>query len=102
MRKREEGHEILDTMEELGRQPAVTPEGDQSHLSTIYQRMILVKEAISDHGKLQNYLAEMLSLFVADSVDLNQKVVHNEKKVSSLENKIGSIHTIDFKAQSDA
>ena len=44
----------------------------------------------------------MLSLFVADSVDLNQKVVHNEKKVSSLENKIGSIHTIDFKAQSDA
>ena len=60
--------------------------------------MIHVKEAISDSGVLQDYLGEMLSVFVADSVDLNQKVIHNEKKVNSLENKIGSIHTIDFKA----
>ena len=44
----------------------------------------------------------MLHLFVADSVDLNQQVTHSTAKVSNLENKLGTIHSIDFKAQNDS
>ena len=80
----------------------MTLEGDQSHLSHIWQTMIRVKEDVVCQGKLQAYFTEMLQLFVSDSVDLNQQLSHKERKVSTLENKLGTIHSIDFKAQSDS
>lgn len=44
----------------------------------------------------------MLDFFVADTVDLNQKLMHKEHIVSNLEGKLGTIHSIDFKAQTDS
>ena len=73
MRKREEGHEHLTKLEKFERTTNQhTLEGDQNHLSHVWQTMISVKESIENSGKLQDYLSEMLHLFLADSVDLNQ------------------------------
>jgi len=60
--------------------------------------MIQVKESFILQGNLQEYLTEMLHLFLADSVDLNQKLTYKERTVSNLEGKLGTIHSIDFKA----
>jgi len=51
---------------------------------------------------LLSYVNEMLSLFVADSVDLSSQLTHTTYKVSNLEKKLGNIHSVDFKAQSDS
>ena len=61
-----------------------------------------MKEDVTNLGKLHNYMGEMVDMFVSDSVDLNQQLTHNNVKVSNLENKLGSIHAIDFKAQTDS
>ena len=61
-----------------------------------------MKEDVTDLGKLHDYMGEMVHHFVSDSVDLNQQLTHNTRKVSNLENRLGSIHAIDFKAQTDS
>lgn len=82
--------------------PAEALEGDQSNLSHIWQAMIQVKQDVVNQGKIQAFFSEMLQLFVSDSVDLNQQLVYKDRKCSTLENKLGSIHAVDFKAQSDS
>ena len=109
MRKREEGHEHLEKLQENERPSCsdMTPQeqildGDLSSVSHIWQTMVQVKEDMTSQGKLQHYLCEMLDQFVNDSVDLNHQLSYEGRKVSNLENKLGSIHTIDFKAQTDS
>ena len=64
--------------------------------------MISVKESIESQGKLHDFLSEMLHLFLADSVDLNQKVSFKDRQVCSLEERLGTIHSIDFKSQNES
>jgi len=101
MRSREEGHAHVDKLGEDWRDKSQL-EGDQSHQSKIWQTMIQVKDSVVDLGKLQDYSCDMLLQFVADSVDLNQQLIHSEHKVAMLEKKLGTIHSVDFKAQHDS
>jgi len=60
--------------------------------------MLSIKQRIVEQGNIQEYFTQMLLQFVAENVDLNQQVMHNEHKVGNLEKKLGTIHSIDFKA----
>ena len=77
-------------------------EEDETNVSRIWQRMVQLTEDIVSHGKIFDYFAEMLQIFVNDSVDLNHELTFTGRKVSNLESKLSSIHAIDFKAQNDS
>ena len=100
MRKREDGYQFLEKLDQ--NQQVTHLEGDQSYTSQIWQTMIQVKEAVIFQSNLQEYVTEMLHLFLADSVDLKQQLTHKEHAVSNLEGKLGTIHSIDFRAQTDS
>ena len=64
--------------------------------------MLSVKEMVEAQGALHNFVSEMLQVFTAESIELNSQLTHTSHKVSNLEKKLGTIHSVDFKAQSDS
>lgn len=64
--------------------------------------MKTLKEMTQAQGDLTDFLNEMLTLFLADCVELNSQLTHALHKVSNLEKKLGTIHSVDFKAMKDS
>ena len=95
IRQREQGHTYLEAL--VTEQPAKTVSGAEA-----YQSMQKVRESVASIGDVAKYNADMLDLFVADAVNIHSDIVKRERQVNHLEDKLGSIHTVDFKAQQDA
>ena len=49
-------------------------------------------------GVTAEYVSEMLDIIVSDNVNLKGDLVKRSRQVNTLESKLGSIHTVDFKA----
>ena len=60
-----------------------------------------VKESITYLGDVAKFNGDMLDLFVADAVNMHSNIVKKNRQVNHLEEKLGSIHSVDFKAQHD-
>jgi len=64
--------------------------------------MSVFKDQIGALGESMLFITEMLDQFVCLYVDLNQTSVKKERQVGILENKLGSMHSIDYEAQRTA
>ena len=64
--------------------------------------MLKIKEYVGDLGETAKYVNEMLDIIVSDNVNLKGDLVKRSRQVDSLETKLGSIHSVDFKAQQDS
>ena len=93
IRQREQGHTYLEEM--IGTRSS--NEGTQ-----VYQNMQKVRDSLQQIGNVAKYNADMLDLFVSDSVSLFSDMVTKDRKVNLLEDKLGSIHSVDYKAQQTA
>ena len=49
-------------------------------------------------GNVAKYNADMLEIFVSESVNMFSDIVTKDRKVNHLEEKLGSIHSVDYKA----
>ena len=61
-----------------------------------------VRDSVACLGDVAKYNADMLDLFVSNAVNMYSDIVTKDRKVNHLEEKLGSIHTVDFKAQQSA
>ena len=61
-----------------------------------------VKESVTYLGNVAKYNADMLDIFVSDAVNMHSNIVKKDRQVNHLEEKLGSIHSVDFKAQKEA
>ena len=64
--------------------------------------MLKIQEQVVDLGVTAEYVSEMLDIIVSDNVNLKGDLVKRSRQVNTLESKLGSIHTVDFKAQQDS
>ena len=53
-------------------------------------------------GETNEYLIEMVDLLLTNFVELNADAAKKERQVGHLENKLGSIHSVDYQAQQQA
>ena len=74
--------------------------GARSHNDGIqaYQNMQKVRDSLEQIGNVAKYNADMLDLFVSESVTMFSDMVTKDRKVNVLEDKLGSIHSVDYKA----
>ena len=63
-----------------------------------YQNMQKVRDSLEQIGNVAKYNADMLDLFVSESVTMFSDMVTKDRKVNVLEDKLGSIHSVDYKA----
>ena len=61
-----------------------------------------VRDSVAGLGNVAKFNADMLDIFVASAVNMYSDIVTKDKKVNHLEEKLGTIHTVDFKAQQSA
>ena len=61
-----------------------------------------VRDSVASLGNVAKFNADMLDIFVASAVNMYSDIVTKDKKVNHLEEKLGTIHTVDFKAQQSA
>lgn len=90
MRRRDKGHQIQDKMHQ---RPKERDEPD------VWCRMIAVKDTQNLFGDAFAFLMEMVDIFLQSFVELNSDFSRKEKQVNQLENKLGSIHSVDLHAQ---
>ena len=64
--------------------------------------MQTIKDNMSQIGNASSFIGDMLDIFVSNSISLNGDLVKRNRQVTTLENKLGSIHSVDFKAQEDS
>ena len=57
-----------------------------------------VRDSMSLIGSVAKYSADMLDIFVSESVNMFSDIVTKDRKVNHLEEKLGSIHSVDYKA----
>jgi len=91
IRQREQGHTYLNNLLE---QPKKTVSGAEA-----YQSMQRVKDSVAAIGDAAKYNGDILDVFVADAVNMYSDIVKKGRQVNHLEEKLGTIHSVDFKAQ---
>ena len=63
--------------------------------------MLSVKDMVEAQASFGDYATEMLELFVTEVIEISSQLTHSTFKVDNLEKRLGSIHSVDFKAQND-